>query len=113
MDGTKSGPADEASLRLSRRGFFGAALGAAAVAAAGAEPAKTETAAAKPAGALPPLETSALSRLAFGATPAEPDEFSPLKGTPDKRLASYVDAQLHPESLDDKACDARLAAAKF
>jgi uncharacterized protein (DUF1800 family) len=113
MDGTKSGEGNEADFKLSRRGFLGAALGAAAVAAAAAEPAKTEPAAAKPSGALPPLETIALTRLAFGPTPAELDQFRALKGTPDKRLAAHVDAQLHPESLDDKACDARLAAAKF
>ena len=105
---------DEAAFMLSRRGFLGAALGAAAVAASAAEPAKPDARApAKPAGALPPLETIALTRLAFGPTPAALDEFRALKGAPDKQLASYVDAQLHPERLDDKACEARLAAGKF
>jgi uncharacterized protein (DUF1800 family) len=101
--------------KIGRRDFIGAALGAAAAAAAsGAAPAAPDAPApARPADAVPPIEAIALGRLAFGATPAELDEFRARKGTPDKRLASYVDAQLHPAALDDKACDARLAAGKF
>jgi uncharacterized protein (DUF1800 family) len=107
---------DEAVFKLGRRDFLGAALGAAAaVAASAAEPAKKAAAPAPgpSSGVLPPLETIVLTRLAFGATPAALGDFRALKGAPDKRLAAYVDGQLHPAAIDDKACEARLAAGKF
>jgi uncharacterized protein (DUF1800 family) len=102
--------------KIGRRDFIGGVLGTAAFAAAAsaADAAKKSPApAAKPASGVPPLETIALSRLAFGPTPAELDEWRARPGSAVKRLASYVESQLHPESLDDKACDARVAAAKL
>ncbi len=99
---------------LSRRQFLGAAvLGAAALGtdAFAAAAAKTAGAPADP--GLPPLETIALNRLAYGPTPAELEELHGYGPTPRKRLAVFLEKQLHPESVDDKACDARLAAARL
>ena len=99
---------------LSRRQFIGAALGAAAL----AKSALAAEAAAKAPGAaaaadLPPLETIALSRLAFGPTAAELEAMRRLGATPRKRAGAWLEAQLHPESVEDKDCERRLAAAKF
>jgi len=108
--------ADSGKDGLSRRGFLRAALGGAAAWRAAAASAAVPTAArgAGPAsGPLPPLETIALGRLAFGPTPAELDEWRARPGTPARRLAAHLDEQLHPESIDDRALDARLAAAKL
>jgi uncharacterized protein (DUF1800 family) len=90
-----------------------AAAGAAALGLPAAAEAANTAPAAKPSGPPPPLETIAMTRLAFGPTPAELDEWRARKGTPAKRLADFVDRQLHPGELDDKVCDARLAAANL
>jgi uncharacterized protein (DUF1800 family) len=60
-----------------------------------------------------PLEVIALSRLAFGLGPDDVAAFQALGSTPDERLAAYVEQQLNPETIDDSACDARLAAARL
>ena len=111
-----NGPNEAERLTLSRRQFLGAAAaGAAALGlpAAAAEAARVGEKLGKPAGELPPLETIALSRLAFGPTPAELDEFRARKGTPSKRLADFVEGQLYPDALDDQACAARIARARL
>jgi uncharacterized protein (DUF1800 family) len=99
---------------FSRREFLGAAVGAAAFAprALAAAAAKTAPAVAASAGA-PPLETIALCRLAFGATPGELEALRASGPTPRRRVAKWVEAQLHPDSIDDKSCERRIAAAKF
>jgi uncharacterized protein (DUF1800 family) len=101
---------------LRRREFLGAAAaGAAALSlpAAAAEAAKSAGAAPKSSRGSPPLETIALTRLAFGPTPAELAELSAGKEPSSKRFADWVESQLHPEGIADADCDARLAAAKL
>lgn len=101
---------------LSRRQFIAAAAGAAALtreAVAAPVPKPARKPAADAGTELPPLETIALCRLAYGPTPAELAELRALSPAPRKRLAAFLERQLHPESIDDKACDARLAAAKL
>jgi len=105
---------DESRLVLNRRQFLGAALGAAALAPrAFAEAAAKAPKTAAAAGELPPLETIALSRLAFGPTPAELDALRALAPSPRRRLAAWVEGQLHPDSIDDKDCERRLAELKL
>jgi uncharacterized protein (DUF1800 family) len=111
MDGER----DDATNGLSRRQFLGAALGAAALAprALAQAAAKAEPAAPAAAAELPPLETIALSRLAFGPTPAELEALRALGPTPRRRVAAWLEAQLHPESVADKDCERRLAGLKL
>ncbi|MDE3088843.1 MAG: DUF1800 family protein, partial [Chloroflexota bacterium] len=60
--------------------------------------------------ALPPLEVIALNRMAFGARPGDLEAFRALPGsTPEEKLRAYVEQQLNPAQIDDRACDARLA----
>jgi uncharacterized protein (DUF1800 family) len=65
---------------------------------------------------LPPLAVIALNRTAFGPRPGSFDfnTFNAMPGgTPGDKLASFVDWQLDPQSIDDSACDARIAAANL
>lgn len=71
---------------------------------------------AAPAGALPlpPLPVTALSRLAFGPSPGSLAAFVGLPGRDDtERLSAWLDLQLHPEKIDDSACQTRLRAARL
>jgi len=108
-----SDTADAESLVFSRRQFLGAALGAAALAPRALAEAAAKTSAVAARAGTPPLETVALSRLAFGPTPAELDALRSAGGFNRKRFAAWVEGQLHPESIADKDCERRLAAAKF
>jgi len=60
-----------------------------------------------------PLEVIALSRLTYGPTPAELTEFRAGGKSARACLERFVEAQLHPESLKDDACDAHLAGLKL
>ena len=55
----------------------------------------------------------ALNRMAFGARPGDHTEFNLLGATDASRLAAYVEQQLHPGTIDNSACNARIAAAGF
>ena len=62
----------------------------------------------------PPTGASlALTRLGFGPAPGDVATFDALGGSDTARLTSWVDQQLDPASIDDSACDARIAAAGF
>jgi uncharacterized protein (DUF1800 family) len=116
---------------LTRRDFLKlGSLTAASAALAACQPAATQTAtptAGPTATALPPatpvvpveaqdlpgLEFIVLNRLAFGPRPGDIEAFRALGADDDQRLAAWVDAQIHPDSIDDSAFEARLAAAKF
>jgi uncharacterized protein (DUF1800 family) len=66
--------------------------------------------------ALPPRPSAAviaLTRLGFGPRPGDVAAFEALGGNNVDRLAAYVDQQLDPASVNDSACDARIAAAGF
>ncbi len=98
---------------LNRRQFLGAAIGAAALAprswaaAAEAEPAPAEGL------SVPPLETIALGRLAFGVSAADLAALRALGPTPSRRLASWLELQLDPDSIDDAGLERRLSAARL
>lgn len=62
---------------------------------------------------LPPLGVIALSRLAFGPSPSELTAFQALGSSDEARLSAYLDAQLHPEKIDDGDCETRLAGMKL
>ncbi len=62
---------------------------------------------------LPGTAVIALSRMGFGATAAQRDEFRALGNTDEARLQAYVEQQLVPASIDDSACDEKLAAHGF
>lgn len=61
----------------------------------------------------PAMAVLALTRLAFGPTPAEIAAFDALGANDLQRLTAWVDQQLNPAALPDAACDARLAASGF
>ena len=54
----------------------------------------------------------ALNRMAYGPRPGDIAAFNALGGDDASRLASYVEQQLDP-SLDDSACEARIAAGSY
>lgn len=58
---------------------------------------------------IPPLEVLVFNRLAFGWRPGELEEFQKLPGSKDKKLQTWLEAQLNPEKLDDAVCDKKLA----
>lgn len=58
---------------------------------------------------LPSIAVIALTRMAFGPRPSDWNKFRNLGSTNDERFEAYVEQQLNPESIDDSACDARLA----
>ena len=60
-----------------------------------------------------PLEVIALNRLAFGPRPSDWAAFQALGNTPEERLNAFLEQQLNPDTVDDSACDARLAAQNF
>lgn len=63
--------------------------------------------------ARPPFAVRALGNLSYGATSATIAEFNALGSTDAQRLANYVDWQLDWTAIDDRAVDARLAAAGY
>lgn len=63
--------------------------------------------------ALPGLEIIALNRIAFGPRPGDLEAFLAMGDSPDDALTAYVDQQLHPESIDDSACDTILDQQNF
>lgn len=62
---------------------------------------------------LPAPEIIALNRMGFGPRPGDLEALYALGSDSTARLQVYVDQQLNPESIDDSACDALLAAQGF
>lgn len=66
---------------------------------------------------MPPAPPSAaiiaLTRAGFGPTGADVAAFGALGATQAERLEAWVDQQLDPASIDDSACDARVAQSNF
>jgi uncharacterized protein (DUF1800 family) len=62
---------------------------------------------------LPPVAVIALNRMAFGPRPEDWKTFRDLGSDDTARLTAYVDRQLAPQTIDDSACDAILAAQGF
>ena len=62
---------------------------------------------------LPSVAAIALTRMAFGPTPADWAAFQALGDTDEARLTAYVDQQLNPAAMDDAACDAKIAEQGF
>jgi uncharacterized protein (DUF1800 family) len=61
----------------------------------------------------PPNAVAWLTRATFGFTPAALAAFNALGSTDADRWSAWVAQQIDPSSLDDKACDSRISAAKF
>ena len=59
------------------------------------------------------LASQVFSRAAFGATPADFQDFSALGSTDQERLGAWVDWQLEPESIPDGGFEAKLDEAGF
>lgn len=62
---------------------------------------------------LPSVAVIALTRMTFGATPADWAAFEALGDTDEARLTAFVDQQLNPAAIDDAACDAKIAEQGF
>lgn len=60
-----------------------------------------------------PFARRVLERLTYGATPDDVDTFNALGSSDGQRLSTWLDAQLAPQSLDDSACQQRLASAGY
>lgn len=58
----------------------------------------------------PSAAVVALNRAGFGPRPGELAAFDALGGDDLARLTAWVDSQLNPGSIDDSACDAKVAA---
>lgn len=58
----------------------------------------------------PPFSAIILNKLAFGPRPGDMAAFEALGADETAQLTAWVDAQLDPDSIDDSACDARIAA---
>jgi len=56
------------------------------------------------------VETVVFNRLGFGPRPGDLQEFHRLGPTSRIRLEKYSEFQLHPSSIDDSACESKLAA---
>lgn len=63
--------------------------------------------------ALPNISVIALTRMGYGPAPEDWAKFKALGDTDDKRFTTYVEQQLDPDSIDDAACDAKLAEQGF
>ena len=61
----------------------------------------------------PPVAVIAFNRMGFGPRPGDIAAFNALGSNDVDRLTAYVDQQISPETIDDSACDARIAAAGF
>ena len=57
---------------------------------------------------IPALEVLVFNRLAFGWRPGDLEAFQKLPGAKDKKLQTWLEAQLNPEKLDDAVCDGKL-----
>jgi uncharacterized protein (DUF1800 family) len=55
----------------------------------------------------------ALNRMGFGPRSGDIAEFNGLGETPAERIQAHVYRQLHPWTVDDSACNARISAAGF
>jgi uncharacterized protein (DUF1800 family) len=62
---------------------------------------------------LPSGAVIAMNRMAFGPRPGDIELFNSLGGNDQDRQAAFVAWQLDPESIDDSAMEARIAAANF
>jgi hypothetical protein len=62
-----------------------------------------------PAGDDVDLITHAVGRLSFGLRPGDHARVRSLEREPERAVERYIDAQLSPDAIDDKAADARLA----
>jgi len=105
--------------RPARRMFGESRVGESAISAAGRMTAMREPSRPRPAGsskeveAPPPAAVIALNRMGFGPRLGDIGAFRALGGNSQARMQAYVDQQLNPASIDDSACDARIAAAGF
>jgi len=105
--------------RPARRMFGESRVGESAISAAGRTTAMREPSRPRPAGsskeveAPPPAAVIALNRMGFGPRLGDIGAFRALGGNSQARMQAYVDQQLNPASIDDSACDARIAAAGF
>ncbi len=63
--------------------------------------------------ALPAPEIIALNRMGFGPRPGDLAALMALGPNSDARLNAYIEQQLNPASIDDSACDGRIAAQGF
>lgn len=61
----------------------------------------------------PPPAVRWLAKASFGCTEADLAAFNALGSNNSARWDAWLDAQLDPDSIDDSACDARLAAAGY
>lgn len=75
--------------------------------------AQTDASQAAGAPTVPSLAILALTRMGFGPRPGEIAAFNALGATPEASFAAYVEQQLQPGSIDDSACDARIAGYGF
>ncbi len=66
-----------------------------------------------PVEATPDVAVIALNRMAFGPRPGDLEAFRALGVTQQAQLQAYVEQQLHPESIDDSALQARIDAQGF
>ena len=57
---------------------------------------------------IPALEVLVFNRLAFGWRPGDLEAFQKLPDAKDKKLQTWLEAQLNPEKLDDAVCDGKL-----
>ena len=60
-----------------------------------------------------PFARRVLERLTYGATPDDAASFNALGADDGQRLSAWLHAQLAPETIDDGACQQRLAAAGY
>jgi len=61
----------------------------------------------------PSAAVIAINRMGFGPRPGDIAAFNALGSDDVERLTAYVDQQINPGSIDDSACDTRIAAAGF
>ncbi len=61
----------------------------------------------------PSAAVIAFNRMGFGPRPGDIAAFNALGSNDVDRLTAYVDQQISPGTIDDSACDARIAAAGF
>ncbi|MCG8458037.1 MAG: DUF1800 domain-containing protein, partial [Holophagales bacterium] len=81
--------------------------------AAAAAPTTSLRATAKALPPVPDAATVALTRMGFGPSPGAVADFQALGASDPARFQAYVEQQIDPASIDDSACDARLASSGF
>ena len=62
---------------------------------------------------LPPFAVRVLNKCAYGPKPGDVAAFNALGANDDVRLATWLDLQLDPDTINDGACDNRLSAANY